>query len=503
MKILNVFQTRDLDDYTIAHEPISSVDLMERASKAFTGAFTTKFDKKQKVHIFCGLGNNGGDGLAIARLLIQENYQVEVHVLRFSDKNAPDFAINYRRLKEWLEPREIREITDFPTIPQEAIIIDAMFGSGLSRPLEGLPAEIVSAINELPNTKVAVDIASGLYADTPFEEDQIILEVDHTISFQMPKLAFMLPQNSPYVGQWEVVPIELHEDYIQSAKTSYYSLEASYIKRLLRKRQKFDHKGSFGHALMLLGSHGKMGAAVLAARACMHSGVGLLTVHIPQCGYQIMQVAVPEAMVTTDFSDKFITQLPEFPEKKYQAIGIGCGIDQYTPTLNLLEQLINYAENPLVLDADALNLLGANPWLLERLPPESILTPHPKEFERISRKAANDYERLEILQNFCQSYQVHVVLKGAHTAMASPDEMIYFNTTGNPGMATAGSGDVLTGIITSLLAQGYAPRDAAHLGVYLHGLAGDFALEQESPESLTASDLIENLGKAFKQIMVN
>ena len=499
MKILNVNQIQALDKYTIQQDEIHSIDLMERASEAFVNTFIAKYPHAPQIYVFCGMGNNGGDGLAIARLLLQKDYFVSVWVVRHKEESSSDFAINYHRLKQIHEPQEIFKWDDFPEIPNGTMIIDALVGSGLNRPLEGLLASVVNNINFSPAHTVSVDIASGLYADqeTPGET---IIQPDHTISFQLPKLAFLMPLNSLYVGEWEVVRIGLNQDFIYQASSHYYYLDKNIVKPFQRSRAKFSHKGTYGHALIIGGSFGKIGAAILATSACLHSGAGLVTVHIPGCGYEIMQSTLPEAMVTVDPEQNYISQLPSFPEKGYAAIGIGCGIGQETATFYALEKLLSISENPLVLDADALNLLGANPELLEKIPAYSILTPHPKEFERLTRKTSNHFERLDLLQSFAQSYQVFVLLKGAHTTIATPGGNIYFNSTGNPGMATGGSGDVLTGILTGLLAQGYSPMEAALSGVYLHGLAGDIALIQNSHESLTASEIIAFMGEAFTEL---
>ncbi|MCU0445165.1 MAG: NAD(P)H-hydrate dehydratase [Microscillaceae bacterium] len=499
MKILQVNQIQALDAYTIENEPISSIDLMERASQAFVQAFVGLFSPDCPIYVFCGLGNNGGDGLAVSRLLLDLGYSVKTWVVRYTNRSSPDFAINYQRLAKLIHIQDLEDIADFPIIPSNAYIIDALFGSGLSRPLGGLSAEVVQEINVASATRVALDIASGLYADTT-SVGEAIVRADYTISFQLPKLAFLLPQNAPYVGEWHICPIGLSSQYIHNCPTTWYYLDNQWIKSILKPRTKFSHKGTYGHSLLLAGSYGKMGAAVLAARACLRAGTGLLTTHIPRCGYEIMQTAVPEAMISIEGSWNWLQHLPDI--QPYAAIGVGCGLDKYPATTQLLEKLLKTATQPLVIDADALNIIAENPRLLNLLPPNSLLTPHPKEFARLTQEVVEDnFERLEVLRNFAQVYQVYIILKGAHSALATPQGEVYFNSTGNPGMASGGSGDVLTGIITALLAQGYSVLHAGILGMYLHGLAGDLALATESQQSLMASDIIENLGKAFKYIM--
>ncbi|MEO1653110.1 MAG: NAD(P)H-hydrate dehydratase [Bacteroidota bacterium] len=504
MKIFDTAAIRELDAVTIAREQIPSTLLMERASQAFVERFTELYDAEHPVFIFCGPGNNGGDGLVISRLLFQKGYRVDAWVLYKEGPASKDFSVNYLRLKPCLATKEFRTMADFPLLPENAVIIDALFGSGLSRPLEGLAAELVERINLSGLPVISVDIASGLFADHSSQREKAsIIQPYKTISFQLPKLAFMMPENEDLVGDWEAVPIGLNQEWMEEKETPYHFILPEMIYPLLKKRKKYAHKGSFGHALLLLGSHGKMGAAILSARAALRAGLGLLTVHVPACGYEIIQISVPEAMATVDEAEHYISQLPEFPEKGYQALGIGPGIGQAPETQQLLLDLLRQANSPLVLDADALNLLSQDPAYIQQIPPHSILTPHVKEFARLTRPAENDFERLELLRDFASTHLLYVILKGANTAIATPQGDVYFNATGNPGMASAGSGDVLTGMLTALLAQGYRPEESAILGVYLHGLAGDYALYDNSYESLTASSIIDNISEAFRSVSRN
>jgi NAD(P)H-hydrate epimerase len=270
------------------------------------------------------------------------------------------------------------------------------------------------------------------------------------------------------------------------------------IKPMMHKRRKYDHKGTFGHALLIAGSYGKMGAAILTAKACLRSGVGLVHAHIPKAGYEIMQTAVPEAMLSMDRYDHYFSALPELD--MYHAVGAGPGLGMEKQSQMALKLLIQECQQNMVFDADALNILAENKTWLPFLPQGTILTPHPKEFQRLAGHWKDDFEKLDILRNFCSKYHVYLVLKGAHTATCFPDGKIYFNSTGNPGMATAGSGDVLTGMITGLLAQGYTPGQAAVIGVFIHGLAGDLAMKEKGMESLIAGDIIEHLGRAFREV---
>jgi len=495
LKILSAQQTRALDVYTIAHEPIASIDLMERASQAFVTWFTGRFPVTERVGIVCGTGNNGGDGLAIARLLKEWGYTVRVWIVKGPTGETEDFKTNRARISNV-------PVTDITTAPAENvfsgcdILIDAVFGSGLSRPVEGLYAEVIRRINEADAVRVAVDIPSGLRADAPSRGE--VVKARYTVTFQLPKLGFLFPDNAQFVGQWCAVDIGLSKDFLRQEPVSHYYLTPRAIRRRLKDRSTFDHKGTFGHALLVAGSLGKIGAAVLASRAVLRAGAGLLTVHAPTCGYVVLQTSVPEAMVIQDVSPDYTTAVAGVD--KYTTIGVGPGLGQAQPTVEALGRLLRQFRKPMVIDADALNILAAHPEMLEFVPPGSILTPHPKEFERLAGPWKDDFERLELQKGLAARLQSVVVLKGAHTSIAAPDKTVYFNATGNPGMATGGTGDVLTGLLTGLLSQGYSPGEAALLGVYLHGLAGDRAARDLGQESLIASDLIDAFPGAFREI---
>jgi ADP-dependent NAD(P)H-hydrate dehydratase / NAD(P)H-hydrate epimerase len=492
MKIFNVEQIRAMDAYTVAHEPIASIDLMERASQAFVRWFCNQYVNTRPVAVFCGKGNNGGDGLAIARILSSCGYDVQVFIAEYTLNATDDFRQNLFRLGNHFTPHRIHSENDLPQLGKQVVCIDALLGSGLSRPVEGLLSIIINYLNDLPNKLVAVDIASGLYADEPNGPSDVIVKPRYTITFQLPKLAFLLPQNAEYVGEWHAVDIGLSNAYISETATPFYFTDKSAAEKLIKPRQKFSHKGTYGHAILIAGSFGKMGAAVLSAKACLRSGVGLLTLHVPACGYEIAQISVPEAMTTVDEAEKYISKGPDLASAT--AIGIGPGIGQDGATAKALEKVLDQAKAPLVIDADALNILSGNRHLLYKLPENTILTPHPKEFQRLAGESGNEYERLEKARTFASKYKVIICLKGANTAVVLPNGEVHFNSTGNPGMATGGTGDVLTGIITSLLAQKYPPAEAAILGVYQHGLAGDRAAEARGQTALIASDVVEYLG---------
>lgn len=501
MKIFRCEQIRQIDDYTIRNEPVSSTGLMERAAGKLAEWFTSRFSASSPVVVFAGPGNNGGDGLALARMLSAANYSVKVYSAGDSSRCSADREANrLSLLKETNVPYIIIEDeTHVPVIPGESIIVDALYGSGLTKPLSGISALVVKNINASGCTVVSVDIPSGLFCeDNSLNERSAIVRASYTLSFQFPKLAFMFPENDQFTGSWELLPIGLHREITDSLASPFRFTYISDVKPLLKQRGKFDHKGTYGHGLLVGGSYGRMGAIILGARAALHSGIGLLTCHIPSKGGLILQCSVPEAMAIHDRGGSYITGTCD--TSKYTAAGIGPGMGTENETGSALHNFILSFRKPLVADADALNILSENKSWLKDLPPYSILTPHPKEFERLAGKTTNSYERLNLLMNFSSEYKCIVVLKGAHTAIAMPDGMVWFNSTGNSGMATAGSGDTLTGIILSLLAQGYKSGDAAITGVFIHGLAGDIALERSSAEALTATAIIDSLSHAFNRI---
>lgn len=502
MKILTAKQIKEADLHTIRVQGITSADLMERAASAFSERFIHYYNSKQPVTVICGNGNNGGDGLAIARLLAAKNYNVQVFIIHLHSKETPDFSINLKRLSEKkvrITPvRNVKDVELIKASREDTIAIDALLGTGLNKPLYGLPELVIHRVNTNFKEIVSVDIPSGMYSDMIYHDSLTVIKASRTFTFETPKLAFMFPSNYKNTGDWEVLPIGLDQEFILQQESPFF-LDRKMIKGLLKKRHKFAHKGTFGHALLIAGSYGKMGAAVLAARACMKSGAGLLTTLIPECGYTIMQTAVPEAMVLTGGND-YLYAYP-FAEKKYEAIGIGPGIGTQSETAQLLTESAFKLQQPVVLDADALNILAGHSAGINKIPRKSILTPHVKEFDRLFEPSAHEAERFEKQCFFSAENQLIIILKGAYSCITFPDGQIFFNPTGNPGMATAGSGDVLTGILTGLLAQGYSPEETALLGTYLHGLAGDIAAEDTTQEALIATDLINCISHAFKTIL--
>ena len=496
MKIFTTSQIADLDKYTIANEPIEPIDLMERASLQLTDWISANFDNNQRFAVCAGPGNNGGDALAVARLLAEKDYFIEVFIPDFGRGSSDCFFENRNRLKDRVSVTTIDNEKQFPELLYFDLIIDGLFGSGLTRPLTGFPAHLVKYLNNSGLPIIAIDIPSGLMGEDNRENDpEAIIQATYTLTLQFPKLSFFLRENERFTGRWEVLPIGLHPLGIEMLATQWNYSDRESIVPILKLRGKFSHKGTFGHALLAAGSFGKVGAAILAAKGCLRSGAGLLTVHLPGIGNQIMQSALPEAMLSIDKSENVISDIPLL--SGYKAIGIGPGIGKSPQTVGTFRELLTKCQVPLVIDADALNILSEHPEMLELLPPESVLTPHPVEFERLAGKAATDFERLTLARSFARNHHIILILKGAYTAIAFPDGNCWFNTTGNPGMGTGGSGDILTGILTGLLAQRYSAREAAVLGVYLHGLSGDLALMGSSEEALIASDIADHLGMAF------
>jgi NAD(P)H-hydrate epimerase len=499
MKIFSASQIRACDAYTIHASGITSIDLMERAATACVAWINANMPKDSLFIVLCGTGNNGGDGLAITRLLHKQGYGVKAFLMHFSEELTDDCRANLKRLQnmdnglvEIMKPDTF--ITD---VQPNIVIIDAIMGTGLNRPVEGWLATLIEQVSEWPNRKIAIDIPSGMPADSIPAGDAPVLEVNDTLSFQFYKRSFLHPETGRKTGNVHILDIGLHETFINSTHSN-YNLADEYVARsIYRKRQPFTHKGDYGTAFIIGGSYGMMGAALLATKAAVRSGAGKVKALIPECGYSILQTAVPEAMSITK-GEKFVTRICEWEQA--DAIGIGPGLGLRDETARTFASFIEACKKPIVVDADGLNLLAATPDLMYKLPPGSILTPHPKEFEKLFGSTVDSMFQLEHARTQAMKYNIFIVLKGRYTMVVTPEGESWYNLTGNPGMATGGSGDVLTGIITGMLAQGYSPYEAAILGVYLHGLAGDYAANRLSQEAIGAGDIIDSLGAAFREI---
>ena len=498
MKILSAKQIKETDHFTIKKGNMTSTDLMERASSlCFNWIHNRLQGNNIPIRVFCGTGHNGGDGLVIARHLKQHGYNVFTYVVNCGNKRTQDFLTNYDRLKEigvW--PEMVTCAADLPDISENDMVIDAIFGIGLSRPPEDVLKEVIMHINASNAYILSVDVPSGMYPDKSIEDREAVIRAYHVVTFQTPKLAFLLPENEEFLVSYDVIDIGLDLEYIYKLPANAFLIEKYDILPIYKPRKKFAHKGDFGHSLLIGGSFGKIGAITLASRAALNIGSGLVTSYIPKCGYEVLQTSLPEVMVEVN-SINYIEKISSKTDSN--VVGIGPGLGTAAKTLNAFREFLEINKNPLVLDADAINLLAKDKKLLKLVPKDSVLTPHFKEFERLVGKSKNDFERLDKLKQISNELDSVVLLKGAHTAIAYKD-ILYFNGTGNPGLATGGSGDVLTGFITGLIAQGYGCLEAAIFGTYLHGKSADIAMNDLVFETFTATDIIEYLPTAFKDL---
>lgn len=503
MKIFTSSQIHELDQYTIEHEPIRSIDLMERAAKALTRAITDTWSNLTPIVVFAGPGNNGGDALAVARLLADQFFKVDVYLFNVSGKLSDDCSINKQRILDGKRIKkfvEVRDEFDPPVLATDTLVVDGLFGSGLNKPLNGGFASLVKYINQSPAKVVSIDLPSGLMAeDNTYNVRANIVKADVTLTLQQKKLAFLFPENQQFIGRLRILDIRLSEEGTRRIESNYTMLEENDIRPCLLPRGDFDHKGTMGSALLIAGSYGMAGAAILAARACLRSGVGKVTVHVPRRNNDIMQIAVPEAVLQIDSDEKVFTETVDTVD--CDAVCIGPGLRQQESTAIALISQIRRTQVPIVLDADALNILANHRAWIQQLPKYIIMTPHAKEFDRLNGSAcADSYERLSKARDLAEHLNAFIILKGHFSALCMPNGHVVFNSTGNAGMATAGSGDVLSGIITALLARGYARPDACMVGMFLHGLAGDLAAKELGMESLVASDIVNHLPQAFQRL---
>ena len=499
IKILSVPQIRELDKKTIEQKGMTSLRLMENAAEAFTERLVSDFPvfPDSFIHILCGTGNNGGDGLAVARMLHSMNYRVRPYILRISDSESKDFTANAKRARKLFgKIKEVKTEEDLSGIKEGDIVIDAVFGTGLSRPLDKKWRDLLRVASTKGFTQISIDIPSGLFADKHTPETGF--QAEFTVSFGHPKLAFMMPENQDEKGSWMVQGIGLDTQAIADAETNNYFIQSDDVRGMLHDRSLHDHKGTYGHALIIAGSYGKVGAAVLSSKAALRTGAGLVTVHTPKCGYQILQISFPEAMVQPDQHEFLFSAHEDL--SPYAAVGIGPGLGTNEVTVAAFEQFLKAVKQPLVIDADALNILAKNKKLFNLVPQNSILTPHPGECRRLFGETKDSFERLELLREEAQKRKIFIILKGGITTVLTPAGSAYFCSVGNPGMATGGTGDVLTGILTGLSAQGYTPIESCLLGVQLHGKAGDIAAEETEQEALLASDVIACIGKAYAEL---
>ena len=497
MKLLNPAQIKQCDTYTIEKLPISSDALMGKAAAACANFIFNKLSKPDKVIIVCGKGNNGGDGLALAGILKTHNYILDVYIVEHSTNVSPDFEVYKNRYTGKIT--EINQGSDLLfTSTTKTLIIDAILGNGLNNPIDGLIKDVVTKLNAAEGFKLAIDIPTGLFANIKNEKDQLTFKAQQTISFQVPKLNFMMKENYPAVGNFEIVDIGWPAEATEMTETDYYFTTINDIDSIYKKRERFVSKHDFGHALIIAGEYGKTGAALLATKACLNSGAGLSTTYSAACAFPVIQSMAPEAMFIADTNEKHISSLPDL--KKYNAIAIGSGIGLNEETKKAVADLLLSDKNNIVMDADAINILAENKKLLELIKQDTIITPHEKEFERLTEKCDSDFDRILIAKEFAKKYKLILVLKGVYTAVFNSNGKVYFNSTGNSSLAKGGTGDTLTGIIVAQLAQGYSPLHAAILGVFIHGAAADICIKSKGKESVRSTDIIENIGKVFLNV---
>ncbi len=486
--LLNSAQMHLADAYTIKKRAISSADLMEVAATAFTSIFTQEYpDRNARIAVYCGRGNNGGDGLAIARLLVQLGYTfVNVLVAGFGGKASPDFSINLQKLHA--AGIGSFELTDSSQEVEQGadIIIDALLGSGLNRPLSGAMALLADRLNASKAHIVSVDVPTGLYSEGHEDANAKAVRSHLVITFHQPRLSFLLPECAPFVRKFIVADIGLDVPYLNASETPYRLLQDTDIGERLRPRAAFSHKGTYGHALVLAGSAKSMGAAILSSAACVYTGAGLTTACIPASGLSALNARLPEAMALLREG----SQLPGPLEwHQYNSIAVGPGLGTEEAAHLLLKEVLNKYSRPMVLDADALTILSQHNELMAAIPKGSVLTPHMKEFDRLFGQHTSWWERLKTGRVQAGRLHCYILLKNRYSILFCPDGLCIFNPTGSPAMATGGMGDVLSGMLASLLAQAYSPEDAALLAMYLHGLCG----QQDMHYVLPAGELIKKI----------
>lgn len=468
--ILTSHQIRDADAHTISSRSISSLELMEEASIAFVKEFVQEVSNKNiPISIYCGTGNNGGDGLAVARLLSQDSYtNIHVKIVRFSDKSSSEFVANLERLKSTgVRTTELTEIAH-PSDEESEFIIDALIGSGLNKPVEGNLKKLIDHINSLYKAVISIDVPSGFPSEGHIKANATIIKASLVICFQRPKINFFFPESGRVMERFKVVKTGLDEDYIQSLPSQWKLVNEEDIKSIIKLRKSFSHKGTYGHALVIAGTQATMGAALLCADACLHSGAGLTTACIPESGFTALNTRSPEIMTIARNNFIPISMLGAF-----SSIAVGPGLGTDDEALLILRSILSDHNKPVVLDADALNIIAMKPELLRHLPAKSILTPHMKEFDRMFGDHSSWWERVETARQRAIEFNIVIILKNQYSFIVLPNGDVLINPTGNPAMAVGGMGDVLTGMIAGFLAQGHAPEQAVMIACYLHGKAGD------------------------------
>ncbi|MBB4805139.1 NAD(P)H-hydrate epimerase [Chryseobacterium defluvii] len=497
MKIFTAEQIRECDRYTIHNEPVSSIQLMEKAAQACSDWISENCKNHRKVIVFCGSGNNGGDGLAIGRILYLKGFNVDVFVNALNQKFSDDASVNFKRLKDFsgIDVKTFQEIDQYH-FDHKTIIIDALFGTGLSRNLEGEYKMLIDKLNEKENTKISIDIPSGLFADVITGTDSTVFKADYTLSFQFWKKSFLHPETGKHTGKVIILDIDLSKEYISDTKTSDFVIDDTLVENIFKPKQEFSHKGTYGRVTIVGGSYGKIGAEVLATKSALRTGAGLTFTLAPKCGYEILQTSCPEAM----FKEGGTEYIEKFDIEENSVCGIGSGLGTHTDTAEAFLRFLKQYSKPMVLDADALNIISRDNKNIKLVPEKSIITPHPKEFERLFGSTADSFERVELARRKAVEYKIYIVLKDHHTQIITPEGKVYYNITGNAGLAKGGSGDILTGVLASLLAQGYTEEETAVFGVWFHGRAADFAAANYSKEAMLPTDVINEFGNIFEEI---
>ncbi len=502
MKIFTNEAIKKIDRETIAADGITELDLMERAASAVAYEIISRWLTTKRIVIFAGPGNNGGDALAVARMLYEQGYRPEVFLFNIKSSHLSECcAANRKRLID-MGNIDFTEIIDNFTPPElgpDDVVVDGLFGSGLHSPLKGGYTSLVQYINNSEAFIVSIDMPSGLFCEWNEGSDRRnIIRADLTLTFGSKRLSFFFSENAEFIGQCIVLDIELNANAIDSTPADYYLIEKEDVRNMLKPRDPFINKYDNGTLLLIAGSYGMMGAAILAARGAQRIGAGLVTVHAPASANTIMQTSCPEALFEADESDICTTIINS--KRRFSVVALGPGMGTSDETIDAVDHFLKNYRKPCLLDADALNCIAARPMLLRSIPKGSIITPHTGEFDRLFGKSVTDEERLKRAINQSKMYNITIVLKGHYTMMIRPDGKVYINSSGNPGMATAGSGDVLTGMIAGLIAQGYSPDNSVWMGVYIHGRAGDLAAQKLGQNSLIASDIINNIGPAILDI---
>lgn len=500
-EIYNYNQIKLLESQILKDQGMTEEELRAQKSNAFCMQFKKDFFGRQRIILFAGPNDNGALGLRIATTLASLSHDIMV-VLLNPTGTLPDEVIHERdNFKASFEEHLMEVTTQFapPMINEEDIIVDAICGTEQQSPLTGSVPNVIRYLNSLVATKISVDIPSGLLETDNRDNDYSkVFSAQLTYTFYNPKLSFLFKENSGFVGLWTVMNIGIHLP--ESSEESDYQFFGSLdMEQAIPKRSRYSNKYDFGKVLLIAGSKGMIGASILAGKAATYSGAGHVTLHIPQ-GYEgAIHAALPEVLVSSDASNAHLTNT-NLDIKEYDAIAIGPGLGRSKESELALEQLLKRCECPIILDADALNIIAfSEKELLNHIPKGSILTPHEGEFDRLFGASASSFERLELAKQIAQEKQINILLKGAYSATCSTNGKVFINTSGNPGLATAGTGDVLTGIILALLGKGHSPQSACCIAAFIHGFAADLYASSFCQESLTASQLIEQIPIALKR----